>query len=136
MKGNNPSANQKRWYDLLTNLCGCICCTLEGNYRDDSEQPNVSVHHCDGRTKPLANWYVIPLCAGHHQQGSGPDPSMLAVHGNKAIFTAEYGLEFELLEACVQMAETAGRVIPDGVQQLITQWHETPMYQNRHSDAA
>lgn len=134
MKGNNPSAMQKRWHDTLASLCGCICCTLDGRLPDYSKPANVSVHHCDGRTKPLAHWYVIPLCAGHHQDGYGEDPNMLAVHGHKARFIAEYGREIELLEMCVQLTQAAGKETPGGVQELLAQWHASPLYQGMQAE--
>jgi hypothetical protein len=48
---------------------------------------------------------VLPLCAGHHQQGTGEDKSLVAVHPNKARFEKLYGTQealrlmaFNLLE--------------------------------------
>ena len=101
---------------------------LDGHHRDFSEQAHVSIHHCDGRTKPHAHYYVLPLCAGHHQQGYGPRPDMLAVHGNKAQFIKAYASEIELVEMCVQMVETSGRAVPDGVFALLAKWRESKQY--------
>jgi hypothetical protein len=43
---------------------------------------------------------VLPLCAGHHQKGTGPNPSLIAVHPNKARFEERYGSQMELLDEC------------------------------------
>lgn len=43
---------------------------------------------------------VLPLCAGHHQQGTGA-PGLLAVHPNKAAFEKLYGKQEALLEECL-----------------------------------
>lgn len=126
--GTNPNKVQKQWFNDIADICGCVCCMLDGHRRDFAEQPHVSIHHCDGRTKPHAHFYVLPLCDGHHQQGTGPVKTMLAVHGVKARFIAEYGREIELVEICVQMVETSGRVVPDGVHALLAKWRESKQY--------
>ena len=74
MKGRSPTAAQKRFHDLLCQHVGCIACRKEGLFNSW-----VSVHHVDGRTKPEAHWLVLPLCAGHHQDGTG-GKWMIAVH--------------------------------------------------------
>ena len=126
--GTNPNKAQNQWFNDIADICGCICCMLDGHHRDFSEQAHVSIHHCDGRTKPHAHYYVLPLCAGHHQQGYGPRPDMLAVHGNKAQFIKAYAREIELVEMCVQMVETSGRAVPDGVFALLAKWRESKHY--------
>ncbi|HEY6612730.1 MAG TPA: Ref family recombination enhancement nuclease [Pseudomonas sp.] len=97
MKGVAPSAAEKRFHDQLAGL-GCIACRIDGNWR-----PEVSIHHIDGRTKPGAHKLVLPLCDGHHQDGTGPDKSMVAVHPWKARFQEKYGHQLELLERCKQL---------------------------------
>jgi hypothetical protein len=88
-------------WDRLANEVGCVACLVSGlptsNY--------VSIHHIDGRTKPGCHLNVLPLCAGHHQQGTGADKSLVAVHPNKARFEKLYGTQewlrlyaFNLLE--------------------------------------
>ena len=72
---------------------GCVACAMDGNVN-----PFVSIHHIDGRTKPDCHKKVLPLCAGHHQDGTGNDKSMIAVHPYKAQFEARYGTQYELLE--------------------------------------
>ncbi|MGG4774851.1 Ref family recombination enhancement nuclease [Paenalcaligenes sp. Me52] len=95
MKGRPVTAEQKRFHDQLAAL-GCAACRVEGR-----EQMEVSIHHIDGRTKPNAHWYVLPLCAGHHQDGTGA-PGLIAVHPWKKRFEAAYGTEYELLATCLQ----------------------------------
>jgi hypothetical protein len=100
MKGRNPSAAEKRFHDQLAGL-GCIACRLDGNH-----SPLVSIHHIDGRTKPGAHMRVLPLCAGHHQDGYGI-PGLIAVHPYKRRFEDRYGSQYELLAMCEQLLEKA-----------------------------
>ena len=93
MKGRTPNAAEHRFMDAIGSL-GCVACAIDGNVN-----PWISLHHIDGRTKPDAHLKVIGLCAGHHQQGTGNDASMIAVHPNKARFEAKYGTQYELLAA-------------------------------------
>lgn len=74
---------------------GCIACMKDGVY-----SPLVSIHHIDGRTKPGCHQLVLPLCAGHHQDGTGEDKTLIAVHPWKARFEARYGAQLELLAEC------------------------------------
>lgn len=76
---------------------GCVACLIDGNVN-----PFVSIHHIDGRTKPDCHKKVLPLCAGHHQDGTGNDKTMIAVHPYKAQFEALYGTQYELLESVKQ----------------------------------
>lgn len=71
---------------------GCIACHLDGNHNT-----HVSIHHIDGRTKPGCHKLTLPLCAGHHQDGTGNDKSMIAVHPYKAQFESVYGSQLTLL---------------------------------------
>lgn len=125
--GRTVTAIEKRWHDDVAEICGCICCLLDGRPRDYTLPAHVSIHHCDGRTKAHAHYYVLPLCAGHHQDGHGA-PGLLAVHGDKARFTAAYGRQIELVEACVQLVECAQREVPAGVRKLLTQWYQNQQY--------
>ena len=72
---------------------GCIACWLDGKLN-----LHVSIHHVNGRTKPGAHMQVLPLCAGHHQDGAGQDKTLIAVHPYKARFERAYGSQKELLE--------------------------------------
>lgn len=89
------SAQEKLYWNRLATEIGCICCMIDGHYN-----PVVSIHHIDGRTKPGCHQLVLPLCAGHHQQGTGNDPTLIAVHPTKARFVARYGTELELKARC------------------------------------
>lgn len=100
MKGRNPTAAEKRFHDQLAAL-GCIACRIDGNHN-----PTVSIHHIDGRTKPGAHMRVLPLCAGHHQDGYGI-PGLIAVHPYKRRFEDRYGSQYELLAMCEQLLEQA-----------------------------
>lgn len=96
MKGRSPSQADKRLWDQLCQL-GCIACRKDGRLNTW-----VSIHHIDGRTKPGAHQKVLPLCAGHHQQGTGA-PGLIAVHPNKREFESIYGQQEQLLGECLQL---------------------------------
>lgn len=102
MKGRAPTAEEARFMDAIAQL-GCIACKKDG-----WQNPDVSVHHIDGRTKPGAHLLVLPLCAGHHQDGTGPNPTLIAVHPYKARFEARYGTQQELLAECVATLNEQG----------------------------
>lgn len=72
---------------------GCIACRVSGRAISDY----VSIHHIDGRSKPGCHLLVLPLCAGCHQQGTGSDKSLVAVHPYKARFEKLYGTQLGLL---------------------------------------
>jgi hypothetical protein len=76
---------------------GCVACKKDGNFNT-----HVSIHHVDGRTKPGCHQLVLPLCAGHHQDGTGEDKALIAVHPWKARFEARYGTQAELMDKCAQ----------------------------------
>lgn len=126
--GRSPNKTEAQWFHDLTDICGCICCLLDGRPRDYTLPAHCSVHHCDGRTKAHAHYYVLPLCDGHHQQGTGADKSLLAVHGNKAKFIAAYAREIELVDACASLVAAAGRTVPDGVRALLAKWEHSRQY--------
>lgn len=77
---------------------GCVACKKDGKFNT-----HVSIHHIDGRTKPGCHQLVLPLCAGHHQDGTGEDKTMIAVHPWKARFEARYGTQAELMDECAQL---------------------------------
>ncbi|MFV9491916.1 Ref family recombination enhancement nuclease [Pseudomonas aeruginosa] len=78
---------------------GCIACRVSMGIVNTY----CSIHHVDGRTKPHAHWYVLPLCAGHHQNGyGGAGFTGVAVHPYKARFEAEYGTQSDLLSKCAR----------------------------------
>ena len=90
MKGTTPTKADKALWDAMAQL-GCIACLKDGVH-----SPYVSIHHIDGRTKPGAHQRVLPLCAGHHQEGTGKR-ALIAVHPWKARFEAVYGKQADLL---------------------------------------
>jgi hypothetical protein len=108
VKGRNPTADQKRFHDALCSLVGCIACRKMGHHNT-----HVSVHHIDGRTKLDAHWLVLPLCAGHHQNGTGV-PGLTAVHPYKTRFEREFGYQRELLEECREIVSALGFTGPTG----------------------
>ena len=92
MKGTNPTKAQKSYWGAVAQN-GSVACKKDGHYNN-----HVSVHHVDGRTKPHAHWLVLALCAGHHQDGTGNDKSMVAVHPYKRRFEDVYGVQFGLYQ--------------------------------------
>ena len=103
MKGRAVSKEDQKLWDALASI-GCIACRLDGHVN-----PWVSIHHIDGRTKKDAHKLVLPLCAGHHQDGAGEDKSLIAVHPYKARFEAKYGSQLELLARAKELAGVEGR---------------------------
>lgn len=97
MNGRPPTADEARFMSAIADL-GCVACRHDG-----WSNPDVSVHHIDGRTKPGAHLLVLPLCAGHHQDGTGTNPTLIAVHPYKARFEARYGDQLALLAECMDM---------------------------------
>jgi hypothetical protein len=106
MKGNPPTVEQKRFHDMLCSRVGCIACLLDGTMNS-----YCSVHHIDGRTKPMAQWLVLPLCGGHHQDRGG---RRIAVHPWKTRFEARYGTQQYLLQVCVSLLINLACVVPSG----------------------
>ena len=98
MKGRTPTAAEKAHWNRVAAL-GCIACSKDGLHN-----PMVSIHHVDGRTKPWAHMRVLPLCAGHHQDGTGA-PGLIAVHPWKARFEARYGTQESLLQEVQELLQ-------------------------------
>jgi len=93
VKGKTPNKTERQFHDRLAQI-GCIACRKDGRFN-----PVVSIHHIDGRKKKGAHLKVLPLCAGHHQQGTGA-AGLIAVHPYKAQFERMYGSQLELLAEC------------------------------------
>ena len=93
----NPTKSEKEYHDKVASL-GCIACRIDGYHN-----PLVSIHHTAGRTKKGAHMQVLGLCAGHHQDGTGNDKSMIAVHPYKARFQQKYGSQQSLIEKTNQL---------------------------------
>lgn len=98
MKGATPTKADKQLWDKLAQV-GCIACLKDG-----VQNLHVSIHHIDGRTKQGAHKLVLPLCAGHHQDGTGA-PGLVAVHPWKARFEQLYGSQRELLAYALRRAQ-------------------------------
>jgi hypothetical protein len=90
------TALEKALWSELAEI-GCIACMKDGIY-----EPDVSIHHIDGRTKPDCHKLVLPLCASHHQEGTGKNPHYIAVHPWKNRFEARFGTQQELLAQCFE----------------------------------
>ena len=97
MKGRTPTVAERQRMDAIAAI-GCIACKHDG-----IDNPHVSLHHIDGRTKPGAHLLVLPLCAPHHQQDDTDPLQRPSVHGRKATFTARYGTEMELHTKCLEL---------------------------------
>jgi len=108
MKGRTPTAEQRRFWDMLAREVGCIASRKDGFW-----EPRVSIHHIEGRTKPDAHWLVLPLSAGNHQDGTGA-PDRIAVHPWKKQFEARYGTQLALLRECIQILLDRGYKVPEG----------------------
>jgi len=100
MKGRTPTRAEQDFMARVASI-GCIACLFDGRI-----MPEVSIHHIDGRTMPGAHFNVLPLCAGHHQDGAGI-PGLVAVHPWKARFEARYGTQAELLQVVKYLVEYA-----------------------------
>ena len=100
MKGSTPTRADKSLHDRMAAL-GCVACAIDGNHNT-----HVSIHHIDGRTKPGAHRKALPLCAGHHQDGTGADKTMIAVHPWKKRFEQRYGSQFTLLAVVMAKLES------------------------------
>lgn len=96
MKGATRTKAEKLLHDQLAAL-GCIACRADG-----VQNTMVSIHHIDGRTKPGAHERVLPLCAGHHQDGTGAT-GLIAVHPWKSRFEKKYGNQLSLLAKCMEL---------------------------------
>lgn len=97
-----PTKSEKLLWSRMAEAVGCIACHLDGQFNSV-----VSIHHIDGRTKPGCHQKVLPLCAGHHQDATGEDKTLIAVHPDKAQFEQRYGPQKELLALVHQLL--AGR---------------------------
>ena len=89
---SNPTKSELAYWDRVAAI-GCIACRIDGRYN-----PVVSIHHVDGRTNPGCHKKVLPLCAGHHQHGTGNDKSLIAIHPFTRRFEDRYGTQEQLME--------------------------------------
>ncbi len=93
IKGRSVTTKQKLFHNRMAGL-GCCACKKIGIFNDW-----VSIHHIDGRTKPWAHWFVLPLCAPHHTDMGVA--GVYSIHGHKARFESEYGTQKELFAECI-----------------------------------
>lgn len=98
-----PTKAEKKYHDDLCRLVGCIACRIDGVFND-----YVSVHHCEGRTKPGCEMKVLPLCSEHHQTGGEEAPS---IHPWLNKFQAKYGTQEELMLMCQEILDNELRKI-------------------------
>lgn len=99
---SNPTVEEQEYHDALCRFVGCIACRLDGGFND-----YVGIHHCDGRTKPGCQRFVLPLCGGHHQTGGEKAPS---IHPWTRRFEAKYGTQRELNAMCNEILAKLGKV--------------------------
>jgi hypothetical protein len=97
-----PTKAEKLLWSRMAETVGCIACHLDGRHN-----LVVSIHHIDGRTKPGCHKKVLPLCAGHHQDATGEDKTLVAVHPDKARFEQRYGPQMGLLALAHQLIAAA-----------------------------
>lgn len=94
----NPTKAELKLWDDLARKVGCIACRKEFGVFNSY----VSIHHIEGRTKKGAHSKVLPLCAGHHQQGTGA-ANLIAVHPFKKRFEQMFGKQELLLKECLEI---------------------------------
>lgn len=99
----NPTRSEKLYWSRLVSTVGCIACRLDGTVNN-----HVSIHHINGRTRPGAHMQVLPLCAGHHQDGTDNDKTKIAVHPWKRRFEAQYGTQEWLKAKCNEILKGQG----------------------------
>jgi hypothetical protein len=87
-----PTKSEKILWTRMVEVVGCVACRIDGN-----ANLAATIHHIDGRTKPGCHGLVLPLCAGHHQDATGEDKTLIAVHPYKARFEQRYGTQLRLL---------------------------------------
>ncbi|MEC6832978.1 Ref family recombination enhancement nuclease [Photobacterium toruni] len=108
LKGRTPTSLERDVMNKIGSL-SCICCLKQGR-----DNPVISLHHLDGRTKENAHCLVLPLCAGHHDTPVSNDvlmqyPDMVPYHakgslGGKAAWRKIHGNEYDLLAECYELA--------------------------------
>lgn len=93
-----PTKPEKILWTRMVEVVGCVACRI-----DDNPNSAATIHHIDGRTKPGCHGLVLPLCAGHHQDATGEDKTLIAVHPYKARFEQRYGPQLRLLALVHQL---------------------------------
>lgn len=85
-----PTKAEREWLDKIVRY-GCVACRIDGL---PSEPP--AVHHILRGGRRMGHLFTLPLCPGHHQDGTGR-PGLIARHPFKQRFEAMYGDEWALL---------------------------------------
>jgi len=114
--GRSRTAQEKHLENLIGKL-GCIVCYIKGwHVVDMAEEPFISLHHTDGRTKSYCHAKQIPLCKHHHDtpieepKFKKAYPDLFPFHGGgKKRWEAINGTQEELL---VLVYELIGEKIP------------------------
>lgn len=102
---SNPTKSEKAYHDKVASL-GCLPCKQDGFLNT-----YVSIHHCQGRTRPRAHMQVLGLCAGHHQDGTNQNaPHMLAIHPFKRQWEQVYGTQQELMDETNRLLKQRGLI--------------------------
>ena len=114
LSGCNPTQAQQKFWDELAHRVGCVACRAgHGVFHP----VYVSIHHISGRSKPWHHWYVLPLCAGHHQDGTGnPKLKGIAVHPWKARFESRYGDQESLWLKSLEYLVQEGGEVPEALK--------------------
>ena len=85
-----PNAAERRWMTAITRH-GCVACHIDGNgFREPC------VHHILQGGVRLGHLYTLPLCPGHHVDGTGA-AGLIARHPFRVRFEGAYGAELDLL---------------------------------------
>lgn len=98
-----PNADEREWMDAIVRF-GCVACWTEGR-----RGVPAAVHHILRGGQRMGHKFTLPLCPGHHQQGTGA-PGLIARHPFKERFEAQYGQEWALLATLQGMLKKR----PDG----------------------
>lgn len=85
-----PTVEERAWLDWIVDY-GCIACRL-----DCYGVVPPAVHHILRGGVRMGHLFSLPLCPGHHQDGTGAS-GFIARHPWKARFERRYGTESELL---------------------------------------
>lgn len=85
-----PTVEERQWMDAIV-AYGCMACRIDGR---GIVPP--CVHHILRGGRRMGHLFTLPLCPGHHQDGTGA-PGMVARHPYKARFEQRYGSEDFLL---------------------------------------
>ncbi|MCG3884127.1 hypothetical protein I3271_05455 [Photobacterium leiognathi] len=124
LKGRAPTAIEREVMNKIGSL-SCICCKKQGR-----DNPLISLHHLDGRTKENAHCLVLPLCAGHHDTPVSNEvlalyPDLIPYHakgslGGKTAWRKIHGNEYALLAECYKLANI-DPVLAGGFTDLLNQ---------------